>query len=93
MAARPRCLRRLVERIGIRWNPFGPDDHFSSWFTGWFRLDARETLYLATISDEGSEVHLDGSLLVAWPGRHTRRAGVKGEYGKEVTLDALWAPH
>ena len=79
-----------VERIGIRWNPFGPDDHFSSWFTGWFRLDARETLYLATISDEGSEVHLDGSLLVAWPGRHTRRAGVKGEYGKEVTLDAGW---
>ena len=41
-----------VERIGIRWNPFGSDDHFSSWFTGWFKLDARETLYLATISDE-----------------------------------------
>ncbi len=79
-----------VERIGIRWNPFGSDDHFSSWFTGWFKLDARETLYLATISDEGSEVHLDGTMLVAWPGRHTRREGAKGQFGKEVALDPGW---
>ena len=79
-----------TDRIGIRWNPFGPDDHFSSWFTGWFKLDQRETLYLATISDEGSEVHLDGSLFVAWPGIHTRKAGAKGQHGKKITLDPGW---
>ncbi|NLF21736.1 MAG: hypothetical protein GX590_01105 [Lentisphaerae bacterium] len=79
-----------TDRIGVRWNPFGHDDHFSSWFTGWFKLDTRESLYLATISDEGSEVHLDGSLLVAWPGRHTRRDGARGQYGKQVTLEAGW---
>lgn len=79
-----------IGRIGIRWNPFGPDDNFSSWFTGWFKLDKRETLYLATISDEGSEVHLNGSLFVAWPGIHTRAAGAKGQYGKQVTLDPGW---
>ncbi len=77
-------------RIGIRWNPFGADDDFSSWFTGWFKLDKRETLYLATISDEGSEVWLNGSSFVAWPGLHTRTAGAKGQYGKPVTLEPGW---
>ncbi len=79
-----------IDRIGIRWNPFGPDDQFSSWFTGWFKLGSRETIYLATISDEGSEIHLDGALFTAWPGRHTRAAGAKGQFGKSVTLDAGW---
>jgi tetratricopeptide (TPR) repeat protein len=80
----------LTDRIGIRWNPFGPNDQFSTWFTGWFKLDARETLYFATISDEGSEVLLDGALLADWPGLHTRKAGAKGQFGKSVTLDPGW---
>ncbi|NLL83719.1 MAG: hypothetical protein GX230_05685 [Lentisphaerae bacterium] len=79
-----------IGRIGIRWNPYGADDNFVSWFTGWFKLDKREKIYFATISDEGSEVWLDGSLLVAWPGIHTRSAGARGEYGKSVTLEAGW---
>jgi len=79
-----------VTRIGVRYNPFGPNDHFSSWFTGWFKLDRRETLYLATISDEGSEIHLNGRLHAAWPGLHDRSAGAKGEFGKSATLDPGW---
>ncbi len=79
-----------IDRIGIRWNPFGPDDHFSSWFTGWFKLDKRETVYLATISDEGSEIHLNGALHAAWPGIHDRTEGAQGKFGKRATLDPGW---
>lgn len=79
-----------TERIGLRGNPYGDDDNFCSWFTGWFKLDQREALYLATVSDEGSEFHLDGALYAAWPGLHTRAAGNQGQFGKSATLEPGW---
>lgn len=73
--------------FGSMVNPFGPDDHFSTWFTGCFALTKKETLYLATISDEGSEVAIDGKTVLSWPGIHTRAKGAKGEKGTSKTFE------
>ncbi|MCL1857194.1 MAG: hypothetical protein FWF84_06120 [Kiritimatiellaeota bacterium] len=79
-----------VDRIGVRWNPFGDDNNFITWYTGWFKLDKPETIYFATISADGSEVWIDGKMLVSWPGIHTYAGGEKGQHGKDATLSAGW---
>ncbi len=76
--------------LGHRENPFGPDDDYSSWYTGWFKLDAREMIYFGTISDEGSELQIDGKSIASWPGLHTRNEGAQGQHGKAVTLEPGW---
>ena len=75
-----------IDFIGQRDNPLGPDDHFLSYYSGWLKPPKAGDFYLATISDDGSEVHVDGKLLVAWPGVHKRDAGKHGEFGKEIAL-------
>lgn len=68
-------------------NPFGPDDHYSLWFVGGFILEKSERIWFATISDEGSEVLIDGRKVASWTGVHTRKKGAKGEHGAFVQLD------
>ena len=68
-------------------NPFGPDDHYSLWFVGGFILEKPERIWFATVSDEGSEVLIDGRRVAAWSGVHTRKQGAKGQHGSFVQLD------
>lgn len=79
-----------VPYLGHRENPFGPDDDYSTWYSGWFLLDAPETLYFGTVSDEGSELQIDGRTVASWPGLHTRDEGAQGQHGKAVSLEAGW---
>ena len=72
--------------IGSMVNPYGPDDDFSSWFVGGILLAKKETIYFATVSDEGSEFAIDGKIVCSWPGIHTRDAGAKGQKGASVEL-------
>jgi hypothetical protein len=62
----------LVDRIASTDNPFGPDDSYSSYFTGWLKPTQSGAYYLATISDDGSECTVDGRVVASWPGTHTR---------------------
>jgi hypothetical protein len=80
-----------VSVIGQRGNPFGPDLDFSGWFTAWLQIDKPGRHYIATISDEGSLVKIDGKTVADWPGLHTRQAGGKGQFGSFVELAA--GPH
>ncbi|MDD5707887.1 MAG: hypothetical protein PHR35_18365, partial [Kiritimatiellae bacterium] len=79
-----------VESVGNTENPFGPDDDYVSWYSGWFKLDREETIYFATISDEGSELRVDDAVAASWPGLHTRDTGARGEHGAQVKLAAGW---
>ncbi len=74
--------------IGSMVNPFGPDDDYISWFIGAIYLDNPETIYFATVSDEGSEFHINGRLIHSWPGIHTRKDGATGKRGASVSLKA-----
>ena len=72
--------------IGSMVNPFGPDDQFVSWFVGCIELEKAESIYFATISDEGSSFMIDGKPVMEWGGTHTRDKGAKGQMGKTVSL-------
>jgi TolA-binding protein len=74
--------------IGSMVNPYGPDDDFSSWYVGCILLAKPESIYFATVSDEGSEFTIDGKTVVSWPGTHTREGGEKGQHGASVQLAA-----
>ncbi len=74
--------------IGSMVNPYGPDDDFSDWYVGAILLKKKESIYFATVSDEGSEFAIDGKTVVSWPGIHTREGGAKGQHGASVELEA-----
>ena len=74
--------------IGSMVNPYGPDDDFSSWYVGCILLKKPETIYFATVSDEGSEFAINGKTVHSWPGIHTREGGAKGQRGAHVELEA-----
>ncbi len=77
-----------VALIGQQGNPFGPDLDFSGWFSAWLQVDKPGRHYVATISDEGSLVKIDGKTVAEWPGLHTRQAGAKGQFGSFIELAA-----
>jgi TolA-binding protein len=80
-----------VSDIGQMENPFGPNNHFSGWFSAWLQIAKPGRYYLATISDEGSLFRIDGKTVAEWPGQHTRQAGAKGQFGGTIELAA--GPH
>ncbi len=79
-----------VPLVAHRENPFGADDDFISWYSGWFKLEEDEKIYFATVSDEGSEIHIDRQAVASWPGIHTRAKGAQGQFGGEADLQAGW---
>ena len=81
-------LMGLVPDIGQRENLFGNDDHYISYYTGWIKRGKAGRVYFATISDEGSELRVDGKPVASWPGLHTRHDGAKGQFGGWVELTA-----
>ncbi len=77
-----------VAVIGQRGNPMGKDDNYLSYYTGWIKRAKAARVYFATISDEGSELRIDGKSVASWPGLHTRKDGAKGQFGGWVELSA-----
>jgi TolA-binding protein len=77
-----------VPLIGQQENPFGPDSDFSGWFSAWLQIDKPGRYYVATISDEGSLIRINGKTVAEWPGQHTRSAGAKGQFGSFVEFAA-----
>lgn len=75
-----------VRFIGHRQNPWGPDDDYESWYTGWLRVKGAGPTRFCTISDDGSILKLDGQTIAQWPGIHSRDPGRKGEFGSSVNL-------
>ncbi len=83
-----RAAMGLVKQVGHMENPWGPDDDFSAWYSGWLRVPVSGRIYFCTVSDEGSEARLNGKVVASWPGLHTRQAGGKGQFGSMATLTA-----
>jgi hypothetical protein len=77
-----------VPVIGQRENTLGNDENYISYYTGWIKRSKAARVYFATISDEGSELRVDGKTLASWPGIHTRRDGARGQFGEWVELSA-----
>lgn len=76
----------VVPFIGQRMNLYGLDDNYISYYSGWIRQDKQAKIYFCTISDEGSELRVDDRVVASWPGIHTRKDGIRGEYGSWVDL-------
>ncbi|NQU10194.1 hypothetical protein HQ590_05360, partial [bacterium] len=77
-----------VPYIALRENPYGPDDNFVTYHTGYLKIEKPGRYYFATISDEGSECRVAGKLAASWPGIHTRADGETGQKGNWVELPA-----
>lgn len=86
----PEGIMRPINAISHRYNPLGADDHYLTWYTGWFVLERPETIYFATVSDEGSSLRINGQTVAHWPGLHTRHAGAQGQFGNNIELAAGW---
>ena len=77
-----------VPVIGQRENPFGQDEAYVSYYSGWFRRARPGRVYFCTVSDDGSELRVDGTTVASWPGIHSRADGAQGQYGRWMELDA-----
>jgi len=77
----------FVENIWHGFNPFGPDDHFASYYVGYLDIQKPGHYKFFTASDEASFVFLDGKPLCSWPGRHEAQGGRHGQHGDGVTLN------
>jgi hypothetical protein len=75
-----------VRQIGHMHNPFGRDDIFISYYTGWLKITAPGRYYFATISDEGSIARINSATVAEWPGEHRADAGRKGQFGTWTNL-------
>lgn len=82
--AGPDIMMGQVTKIGHRGNPFGFDDNYLTFYTGWMNINKQLRAFVGTISDEGSELRIDGRVVTSWPGIHTRNGGARGEYGAWV---------
>jgi len=81
----------VVPLIGQRQNLFGADEHYVSYYSGWFKADSPGRIYLCTVSDAGSKIRVDGKDVAEWTGLHSREEGAKGQCGSWVDLAA--GPH
>lgn len=61
-----------VGRIGHTENPAGPDTNYVSWYHGHFTVKSPLVRRFATVSDDGSELMVDGATVVKWDGIHGR---------------------
>lgn len=78
----------LVQRIGHRDNPFGNDEDYASYYSGWLNIPKAGNYFFCTVSDEGSSASINGKTIASWPGLHKRDGGKRGEYGESVDLEA-----
>ena len=81
----------LVPQIGQRQNLYGNDEHYVSYYSGWFKTDRPGRTYLCTVSDAGSRMRVDGKVVAEWSGLRSREEGAKGQCGSWVDLAA--GPH
>lgn len=80
--------RSFVPRIFLGVNPHGPTRNFIARFRGYLRVEVPGTYEFATTSDDGSVLLIDGGEVVAWPGKHYARYGVRGEHSGMTELGA-----
>lgn len=80
--------RGWAERIFHGANPFGPSEELLARYTGWISLPESGSWKLATVSDDGSVLLVDGRQVVAWAGWHGPEEGMRGEHHGTVQLAA-----
>ena len=77
----------FVDKIFHGVNPFGPDNHFASYYVGYLKIDKPGRYRIYTASSEASFVFLDGKPLCSWPGHHDPHGGRTGQHGANVELN------
>lgn len=80
--------RAWAERIFHGANPFGPSEELLARFTGWIDLPVAGTWRIATVSDDGSVLLIDGKQVAAWPGWHGAEEGARGQHHGTAQLAA-----
>ncbi len=80
--------RGFVDKIWHGLNPYGPDDNYISVYRGYLKIEKEGIYEIATASDEASFIFIDGELVTEWPGYHSVRGGLYGEYSGPVLLNA-----
>ncbi|MBN8525608.1 MAG: hypothetical protein J0M02_09755, partial [Planctomycetes bacterium] len=78
--------RGWAERIFHGGNPFGPSEEILVRYTGWIDPPAPGAWSIATISDDGSVLLIDGKEIAAWPGWHGADEGTRGQHHGTVQL-------
>lgn len=74
----------FVDNIFFGFNPFGPSENYLSHFTGYLNVKKPGEYRIATTSDDGSFVLIDGKPVVEWPGTH--RAVADARHNAPVML-------
>lgn len=80
--------RTWAERIFHGANPFGPSEELLARYTGWISVPEAGSWKIATVSDDGSVLLVDGKQVVAWAGWHGAEEGMRGEHHGTVQLSA-----
>jgi hypothetical protein len=80
--------RTWAERIFHGTNPFGPSEELLARYTGWISVPSAGAWKLATVSDDGSVLLVDGKQVVAWAGWHGAEEGMRGEHHATVQLSS-----
>ncbi|MCP4259645.1 MAG: hypothetical protein GY774_19360 [Planctomycetes bacterium] len=57
-------------------------------YEGFFKVDKAGQYIFATASNWASHLHIDGKLIISWPGEHSYRSGIRGQKQGKVSLEA-----
>lgn len=74
----------FVSQIYHAGNPFGPNDHFLTHYTGYLRIPKAREITFYTLSSDCSFVVVNNQVQFGWPGRHTPDAVPKSLPKKAV---------
>lgn len=75
-----------VRRVFERDPPSGHAGRNATYYTAWFRCRKPGRTYFYTVSQDGSEIRVDGKLVHSWPGVHDRREGAGATQGAWIDL-------
>lgn len=77
----------LVHEIRSRNNPLWREDrHFVSYYSGYLKSPRPGATWIATVSQDGSRVRIDGRTVATWPAGKPREDGQRGQVGGTVDL-------
>ncbi len=75
-----------TRRFSHAHNPFGPDDSYLSYYSGWIKLEQPKRIYFATMSQGASRLRVNGRNVGSSSGRANFGDGLKGQHGRSVQL-------
>lgn len=85
---RSETLMGMIPNISLSDNPLGPHAFFQTYVSGWIRRAKTTRIYFCTISQEESELRIDGRTVAQWPANRRRADGARGQFGSWLDVAA-----